>query len=250
MNEFRQQIAAALWIIAANGEGLGIATRAALLGGNIEQANEPRPPGQWRNLAVNFLATVIFESLPHPHSEPIELDEDDRFPWAFGLQNEPCKRGDRQEESLAQAQACSPVFQSPGGEQCLPESKAETFERASSQNLEQECKQYRVIRIFPFGINKSKGSALCKQMQAALQIMYCHGEVPFSTKTYFYGDKKTARSVQDRRQVLIDAIAFWHRFETLHHLLDGFAAIPLEQLRANKYGFSCNPKFLEELTGD
>lgn len=239
MNEFRHQIAAALYVLAVNGDGMGIATKAALLGGNIEQANEPRPPGQWRNLAVNFLASVIFESLPHPHSEPIELDEDDRFPWAFDLRNEPCKRGDRQEESLAQAQACSPVFQSPGGEQCLPESKAETC-------AIDPLKPPVVLRVFPFGINKSKGSALCKQMQAALQIMYCHGDVPFSIKTHFYGGKKTARSVQDRRQVLTDAVAFWHQFESYHDLLDGLDAIPLEQLRANKYGYSVYPKTSED----
>jgi hypothetical protein len=249
MNEFRQQIAAALWIIAANGEGLGIATRAALLGGNIEQANEPRPPGQWRNLAANFLATVIFESLPHPHSEPIQLNEFDRFPERFDLHIEPCKRVDPQVESHLPAQACNPDQLLAGAHQCRHKTE-EKFEPASSQNLEQEGKQYRVIRIFPFGVKRNTASTLCQQMQAALEIMYCHGEVPFSTKTYFYGDKKTARSVQDRRQVLIDAIAFWHRFETLHHQLDGLKAIPLEQLRINKYGYSCNPKFLEELTGE
>ena len=239
MNEFRQQISAALWIISANGEGLGIATKAALLGGDIEQANEPRPPGQWRNLAVNFLASVIFESLSHPHSEPIELDEDDRFPWAFDLRNEPCKRGNRQEESLAQAQACSPVSQSSEGDQCLPQSKAETCASDPSRLPV-------VIRIFPFGVSRNASSALCKQMQAALEIMYCHGEVPFSTKTFFYGDKKTARSVQDRRQVLTDAVAFWHQFENHHQLLDGLDAITMEQLRANKYGYSVYPKLSEE----
>ena len=239
MNEFRQQIAAALWIISANGEGLGIATRAALLGGNIEQANEPRTPGQWRNLAVNFLASVIFESLPHPHSEPIELDEDDRFPWAFDLQNEPYKRTDPEVEECLQVQACSPAFGSSEGDKCLPQSKAETCASDPSIPL-------AVTRIFPFGVSRNASSALCKQMQAALEIMYCHGEVPFSTKTFFYGDKKTARSVQDRRQVLTDAVAFWHQFENHHQLLDGLDAITMEQLRANKYGYSVYPKLSEE----
>ncbi len=239
MNEFRQQIAAALWILAANGEGLGIATRAALLGGNIEQANEPRPPGQWRNLAVNFLASVIFESLPHPHSEPIELDEDDRFPWAFGLQNEPCNRNYPEVEECPQVQACSSVSQSSEGDQCLPQSKAETC-------AIDPLKPPAVTRIFPFGVVRDASSALCKQMQAAVEIIYCHGAVPFSTKTFFYGDKKTARSAQDRRQVLTDAVAFWHQFESHHQLLDGLDAISLEQLRANKYGYSVYPK----LSGD
>ena len=243
MNEFRQQISAALWIISANGEGLGIATKAALLGGNVEQANEPRPPGQWRNLAVNFLASVIFESLPHPHSEPIELDEDDTFPWAFDLQNEPCKRTDPEVGECRQVQACSPAFESSEGDQCLPQSKVETCACDSSIPP-------AVTRIFPFGVVRDASSALCKQMQAAVEIIYCHGEVPFSTKTFFYGDKKTAHSVQDRRQVLVDAVAFWHQFENHHELLEVLDAIPLEQLRANKYGYSVYPKLSGDSVGE